>query len=656
MTSTIRGASLAFEAARILVPLEELIDIAVGDGGGVGLSAPKISPPTASVADVDVDKLGDLALAEILSHARSGTARVHLPLHPATMKKGPFSLTIPEGAEVVIDLEVQEDVILRKGTRGHIVPSLKLPLGVEIRGVYLDEEGNIVADLAGFPDINLSWLALDGLRVPASLREVLDMIFDEKDTRLIRRPQHETLAPFDGRIVVVKEEVDADGVVRGVDDLRAVEVSRKEVVDAKEKADSDATDERVKAIDLDRLRVQARGVLPHLTPMSLGAAGFLTPGPETVFDIDFTMDGMSVHGDVELVAGELDIGSLKIQDIKGRGSFIVRIDGISEVKGMAIQLDIESGRVGPSRIALKDGTNVDVDSAELEGASIHVGMANGSVTWRVVAKRVAASVGRGEIMMRIGSAITPVRSGPALVSGTASAGNDHFSVDLEVDGVDLEVDKVALALGIAHMDLARVTANATGRVKAGTDFGYTFSGTLAVQGSVDDGHVEVGPIQATLVDGSQGELEITQVAASPDGLDALVARGRLDVRLASGSLPLGSLAHLNFSRGAVGRIQLDDIRINAGERWPHVRGKGNLMARADPVAVKDVVSLPGGNGHVDLGAFELDREGQLTLGALRMWVSTEDGADAPSEAADLSDADLLDDDPMAADVESDDAA
>ncbi len=322
---------------------------------------------------------------------------------------------------------------------------------------------------------------------------------------------------------------------------------------------------------------------------------------------------------------------------------------------MAIQLDIERGRIGPACIALKDGTNVDVDSAELEGASIHVGMANGTVTWRVVAKRVAASVNRGEVMMRIGSAITPVRSGPALVSGTASAGNDHFSIDLEVDGADLEVEKVALALGIAHMDLARVTANATGRVKAGTDFGYTFSGTLAVQGSVDDGHVDMGPIQATLVDGSQGELEITQVAASPDGLDALVACGRLDVRLASGSLPIGSIAALNFSRGAVGRVQLDDIRINAGERWPQVRGKGNLMARADPVAVKDVVSLPSGNGHVDLGAFELDRTGLLTLGALRMWVSTEDGADAPSEAADLAETDVLDGPPTDV-IPSDDAA
>ncbi len=172
LPSQLKGASVVVESDRFEVDLQ-----ALAQRTGLANKKPELpsslttAPPVTlqGMRDVHVET-GSLSLQDILRAADSGKATVRIPLVPQSVKIGPFHVDIEAGARIVLDLVVSTGgVIERKETRGRLEPGLKLPLGVVVHGVYVDAHGNIVADVERLPDVNLSLLALRGLRVPESL-------------------------------------------------------------------------------------------------------------------------------------------------------------------------------------------------------------------------------------------------------------------------------------------------------------------------------------------------------------------------------------------------------------------------------------------------------------------------------------------------------
>lgn len=563
-SASVRGAELRFSASEVEIPLDEVSRRMKGNGTA-RLERPALSTPRVE-GELELKPVRDLALREILSHAESGRATVRLPLPARSFKVGPFSAEIQDGTEAVIELCVHGATILREQTHGTLDPPIALPLGLSFRGLYLDESGAIIADIAGFPDINLSKLIDRVPYIPGTLEELLSVIFDGE-----------------------RGEGSSSG------------------------------------LDLSGLRVEARDVVPRAEVFHLGNAGELLVGPETRLDVDFARDELSLRGRVEIVDATLEGAGFQVRGLSGTGTLSWSLSGLSGERAMRLDAHCFQAHIEGARLSLRDGTTVELGPADVESAKVELLRKDGQLPFRVELGRVRGALEHALVLARVGAELVPVEVGSAEVEGSASLSERHLEANLDVSGVEVEVPGVHLDLGIAALDVRDVRARAEGRVKAGTDYGFAFSGHLEASALVTGGSASLGSLEAHLAEESRATLVLREIAAGPEGLDVLVGSGEVRLQLASGSLPLGPEARVSFSRGARGTLTLAEIERQPGRRWPLLRGGLHVEAESDPVDIASMVRLPSGRAALD-AALSLDEGGRLLLQGLDMrLVTTDDG-------------------------------
>lgn len=268
---TVEGAELSLVAQRVEIPLFSA-GAPAAEGGSV---PPRVGAPELK-GELELRPVRDLALREILSHAESGRATVRLPLPARTFKVGPFSLEIPAGTQAVIELEVERAAIVRESVRGTLEPPIALPLGISFRGLYLDDAGCIIADIASFPDVNLSKLSERVPRIPGTLDELLSLLFDREE-----RPEGEE----------AREGFDATG-----------------------------------------LQVSARDVVPRAEVFHLGDAGDVLVGEDTRLDVDFAEDELSVRGRLDMRRATLHGAGFYVDGVRGEGTLTFRVHGLGGVR------------------------------------------------------------------------------------------------------------------------------------------------------------------------------------------------------------------------------------------------------------------------------------------------------------------------------------
>lgn len=561
-TSRIHGAELSFFAERIDIPLSALADTVRAVGSNEALDSLSIEAPKVS-DELEIAAVRELALKEILHHAESGRARVRLKLPARNFRVGPLSFELREGTEAIIDLDVRHAEIRRETTRGTIEPPIALPLGMTFRGLYLSDEGDVLADIAGFPDLNLSQLTTKVPRIPATLDELLALLFDDR--------------------VETGDEP---------------------------------------AFDPNDLVVEARDVVPRAEAFSLGDAGMLVLGPETRLDVDYATSGLSVRGRVQLLDAHLRGNGFALEGLAGEGTLTWRLDGLHAAAAMHLDVTCFEARAGHASVTLKDGSHVELGPSSLGRSSLELSRASDGFRFHARLGDLEASLVTGAVMTRIGQRPARVELRPTLLRGTASLSQHHFEGDLLLDGAEVFARDVVLAAGVGELRTSLVHASASGQLKVGTDFGVAFTGELLARADVESGAARLQELEARLDRGSDAELRITQLAASEDGLDAVVASGNLRVRLSSGQVPLGPKGALRFSSGAAGTLTFDAVELHPGRRWPRIRGRVHVEAESDPTVLgSGLVALPRGLATVD-GAFTHDDDGRLALEDLSLVLRT----------------------------------
>jgi hypothetical protein len=560
---SVGGVKMTLQAGHVHLPLQALKERMATDGAA--LRPPRIGAP--KVADeFELKPIRDIALRELLSHATHGTARVHLPLVATKLKKGLFTIEIPEEAEAVIELEVEDGIIIRdkKRTRGDIVPDISLPLGLKFRGIYLDDDGSIIADIARFPNLNLSWLNVAKLRIPATLEELMAMLFGDE---IAGEPSAEPEPKKDGTSVPV---------------------------------------------DLSRLRVEARDIVPRPDGLPLGQAGVLQLGPDTRLDVDYTEDALELGGHVDISRADLTGAGFAVRGLSANGTGSGAVMRTDESRRVVMEFRCHEVSVSSASIELLDGSRLEFGESYAEDVDVVFTRTGGEVHFHVAARQFRGRLTSGVLMTWIGRKVHPVRLSEMDLEGAITISDQHFEVDVEVQGARLELDDFALPLGVAYLDVATLEASGTGRLIAGSQSGYSFAGSLAVNADLKGGKLLTGPLSARLVEGTHVTLAVSRIGGA-EHLQEIDASGTVDFRIASGSIPIGAHSRLKFARGAVGTLALHQLALERGDAWPKIEAGAQFTAASDPFDLEDLMELPPGVMSVEIPHIGLEADGDLAL-------------------------------------------
>lgn len=580
MPPTAHGVSIALRADRLLFSLPELERRA-------GQRPSTVRPPRISAPDVEgrfkLRPLRLFALRELIAISWKLRAQARIPLVPTTLKKGPFSIEIPAGTELVIDLGVDNAHIVfdRERTRGVIEPAIPLPLGLSFRGVNIREDGSVVADVSKLP-IDLAWIRFRKLRIPASLEEI-------------------------NALLQKREEAAA--------------------------AETDEEEQGGLPLDYAAMTVAARGLEPRPGELALGEAGTVELLEATRVDVDYAPDFLSVRGHLAARA-----------DLSGSGFLVknARVDCKAsaelrrprgKTKGTVVDVRCEKIAADEAAVTLLDGSLFELRNVEFEGVAVEVRSVDGMTTFTLTCDAVRGRLESGMLMVWIGDRAHELHFGEMDFEGKLTVSSAGYEVDLEIHGAVLRMAPLDLDLGAADLEFAEIDARASGRLRITNTEGFDFQGLLSVNANLAEGWLwSAGPLGAHLVEGSEASVNITRLKMR-ERLEALSGTGTADLCFASGSIPIAEETHLGFSRGANGTLAIHAFDLEPGARWPRVEAGFQMSAQSDAMVVQGALELPAGRTQVEIANIEVDPRGSLSLGEIEVTLESDDRVTEEPEAA-----------------------
>ncbi len=579
MPPTAHGVSISLCADRLLFSLPELERRAQHRPSTV--RPPRISPPDIG-GRFKLRPMRLFALRELIAISWKLRAQARIPLVPTTLKKGPFSIEIPAGTELVIDLGVEDAHIVfdRERTRGVIEPAIPLPLGLSFRGVNIREDGSVVADVSKLP-IDMAWIRFRKLRIPASLQEI-----------------------------------------------NALLQKREEAAAAAE-----ADDEEKGALPLDyaAMTVAARGLEPRPGELALGEAGTVELLEATRVDVNYAPDFLSVRGHLAARADLSGSGFLvKNARVNCKASAELRRPR-GKTKGTVVNVRCERIAADEAAVTLLDGSLFELRNVEFEGVQVEARSVNGMTTFKLSCDAVRGRLESGMLMVWIGDRAHELHFGELDFEGTLSASSGGYEVDLEIHGAVLRMAPLDLDLGAADLEFAEIDARASGRLRITNTDGFDFQGLLSVNGALAEGWLwSAGPLGAHLVEGTEASVNVTRLKAK-ERLEALAGTGTANLCFASGSIPIAEETHLGFSRGATGTLAIHAFELRSDMRWPRVEAGFQMSAQSDAMVVQGALELPAGRTQVEIARIEVDPRGSLSLGEIEVTLDSDD--QQPEESA-----------------------
>ena len=547
----LNDAALVLTAEHIEIDLaaltKRIAERTTPDANRTQTAFPDVSLPPPDKDAFAVD-LGHIALREILEHADAGSAVVRIPVPAQAVRAGPLSIDIPPDTAVVLEIIVlRGGQIDRTATHGRLEPALALPLGIVLNGIYLNDSGELITDVDGFPDINLSRLVLRGLRVPDSLAAVLALIFPTPS-------------------------------------VGATEAAGEEVTPAGHDNESGAR----RFLDFTSIEVTAQGIRLRDVEFSLGSAVSLRPGSDTELTVVWQNRNLRIDGTADIVSATFHNAALSLEAIQGRARVMCTIDfdgGAFHLSLTSIDASLQHGRV-----------HVGVTQARLAplrvlGGSVQLTRSAGRAPqFTLDLPHVEGVIEDGSMGLLMSKQLVQVDIARSRIEGQLMVSDRSHRLDVQVHESAVRVHPFEVDVGVASASVAGASCRGTGRIRAATDLGVVFVGALTGDARIDSGVLALGRVHARAREGS-ASLVLRELAFSPAGIEALALAGRAVLVLDGGAVPLlGS--HLQFSPGARTEVVLEELTVDPS-RPTAVRLALEVDASAEQCVVDpEVLVLP----------------------------------------------------------------
>jgi len=586
IVESLDGVELSLRIGSVRVPLEPLTreppTAAKGAGTapqakGAELRAPRIEAPEFAKT-FQLQPMQKIALQELLQKARSADVKIILPLPRQVVGSGVAKLDLTSGHDAIISLHVEDRIILRDETRGTIQPAVDLPLGVAFNGLYLSDDGDVKAELDNFVDINLSRWSKRVPQIPRRIDELLSMIFD--------RPKRDD-------------------------------------------------DEKSKSkLDLSELRVEARHVEPRaeavldLGPM--GRAGF---GPETLLDIDWSREKLSIRGRAHVADGHVEGKGFAASKINGQCQIEVTMTGPKGARHLEVTVHDLDLHVDSGIVVTPNGSRIVLGEARVDDGDIEVSISpEHGVEVSAHLAHIHGLVDGGVISFKIADEATTLKISPTRIDGGIQVDGRRIALDIGVDAGQLTIDRTEAHLGLVDLDLTEVVAGGKGHLTGATDAGFLFTGALETRANAAGTRFHLEGASGELAPGSRARLVVRELFVAPDGLQSLEADGAVAIRLHSGRVPLGSAAALEFVDGAEGKATLRSLEVARGRPWPIVDVGIEVIAGSAPFTLGQLVDLPSGHAVVSADV-SLDGEGVLSVADAAVTLAIDDDLGIARDAA-----------------------
>ncbi|MGB0679198.1 MAG: hypothetical protein ACPGUV_06010 [Polyangiales bacterium] len=525
----------------------------------------------------------DLALRELLSHADSGAVRLTLPLPRRVFGSGPMTLDLRAGHTAIIHLQVRQAAIVRERacTHGHIEPAIPLPLIANFRGLYLSDDGDLIADIENFFDFNLSRWIEAVPRIPQSLDALLALLEQDDETT------HPSAAG-DGEAEHPQDHAQADAA----------------------------------PLDLSALQVEARDVcLRPDMPLQLGPAGSVTFGHETRFDVDYSAACLAIRGHVHLPAAELRGARFFVEDLEARADVLWRMEGAAGDKQMHLQLRGAHLCYARGEVHAEEDSVLRLAPASLHALDAELRAGDGAPALDVRIDRFELGLDASQVRVAWGSERYDASLAPMHLTGHLHLAHGALELELVLSHFALTLPQLSLPLGPLTLALSDLQSQGQGTLTLHPEHGVSFVGDFSLRSEAPQSRLQLPQVRATTGPGSEAALELRRLRLTKRGIEEADGQAKLHLQLTGGSIQLAGSQTLRLAPGAHARIDLPRVGWQPGAAWPALTGTLQLHARSEATEGRFV--LPSGAIQLE-GALALQETGILELDGLTLDFATQD--------------------------------
>lgn len=473
------------------------------------------------------------ALAESIEDA---TVSMRIPVPAGSYGVWPLRFKVPANPPTTASfkMKVVDGKIDPTSVKLTFEPAIDGPLWVESRGMTVNKKGHFIAEMKGFPNVDISAILFGSVKMPTTFKE---------------------LPAFGARLESIFQST-----VGRIVPLPTVDASFDTLTNS--------------GIDLDVTEVSLYG-----KKLSLGGDSYVIPGRDGRYRFTMSAGVAQLTGRGELLDARFADGTAHLNGVQGKADLSLSIR--SDAKGPRVEGSISNleGTMRCGKFVRDSGDRWHFNDARVKDSEISLTTEGGKLQVRAAFHSLDADMRTSRISTGESVSIDIPEgafSGSVMVNGESVTGKGYVK--------DLKATLPATHLPLAGMpaSISGGTITATGAFEIFEGGGFAIE-NAAADLAIDDGKIGDAqtPFVLQMTKGTTAHLEFPKLAlGGNDPTTAMIeGRGNIQLRLAGGHFAPQNGPRLDIAAGSTGSIDLQALRWLPNQPFGEVQAALTIDAK-----------------------------------------------------------------------------